>query len=229
MNSPSLSSAVLLSLKVGLWCAAAGLPFALLLGWLFARRDFRGKSVLGTLIFAPLVLPPVVTGFILLEIFGHERPVGLFLAKLGLSIPFSFSALVLAAAVVGFPIYFMMVRGAIEAVDLRYEEVAQTLGFKPSHTFLKITLPLALPGIFAGAVLAFARALGEFGATVVLAGNMEGKTRTLALAVYSLLEAPGGEELSWNFLYVSLAFAFAALLGYDLFSRWQRKRLEVQP
>ncbi|MBI3299643.1 MAG: molybdate ABC transporter permease subunit [Elusimicrobia bacterium] len=220
------AAAALVSLKVGLACAVLGLPFALGFGWLLARRRFPGQTALSTVLMAPLVIPPIVTGFLLLRVFGATRPVGSFLAGLGLPVPFTTTGAVLAALVVGLPLYIIAVRNAIESVDPRLEEAAMTLGLSPWSAFRRVTLPLALPGVAAGALLAFSRALGEFGATIVLAGNVEGSTRSIALAVYTLLEAPHGErQLAW-LVGASVALSFAALWGFETLSLRQRRRLE---
>lgn len=218
-------TAVRLSLIVALAAVLLGLAPAVGVGWLLARRDFAGKSVLTTAVMVPLVLPPVVTGFVLLTLLGRSSPLGAVLADMGLPVPFTLLGAVVAALAVGLPLYVVAVRGAFEAVDHRLEEVSWTLGRAPRATFRRITLPLALPGIAAGAVLAFARALGEFGATVVLAGNVEGDTRTIALAVYTLLEAPGGQRATWILVGASVALSAAALLGYEALSRRQRRRV----
>jgi molybdate transport system permease protein len=210
-----------LSIKVGLGCALLGLPIAVALGLLLARADFFGKSLVSTVIALPLVLPPVVTGYLLLRVFGARGP----LAALG--VPFTFSAALLAAFVVGLPLYVMTVRIAIEAVDPRYEEVARTLGYSRARAFFNVTLPLALPGVIGGFVLTFARALGEFGATAVLAGNIDGETRTLALAVYSLLDSPTGENDALQLVCISVGLALGALQAFERLNRWQRKRLEL--
>lgn len=223
---PDPGSAVLLSLVVALVAAFLGLGPAVALGWLLARREFAGKSLVTTVVLAPLVLPPVVTGFLLLSALGGQSPLGRALADLGLPVPFTLLGAIVAAFVVGLPLYVVAVRGAFEAVDPRYEEVSWTLGTPPARTFRRISLPLAVPGIAAGAVLAFARALGEFGATVVLAGNVEGRTRTIALAVYTLLESPGGRRTMWILVGASVALSLAALLGYEALSRRQKRRME---
>lgn len=223
---PDPGSAVLLSLVVALVAAFLGLGPAVALGWLLARREFAGKSLVSTVVLAPLVLPPVVTGFLLLSALGGQSPLGRGLADLGLPVPFTLLGAIVAAFVVGLPLYVVAVRGAFEAVDPRYEEVSWTLGIPPGRTFRRISLPLAVPGIAAGAVLAFARALGEFGATVVLAGNVEGRTRTIALAVYTLLESPGGRRTMWILVGASVALSLAALLGYEALSRRQKRRME---
>jgi len=226
MTGVSPGQAIWLSIQVGIWCAALGLPVALVLGWILARYEFRGKTLLNMIVFAPLVIPPVVTGYLLLEVFGRAALIGHLFEAIGLPFSFSLAGAVLASFVVGLPFYVMVIRSAFESVDPRLEEMAWTLGAPPKRTFLRVTLPLALPGIAAGAVLAFARALGEFGATVVLAGNMEGKTRTIALAVYTLLESPNGMDASRVLVVASLLISFAALFGYELLLRWHRRRLE---
>ena len=229
MNSylPDPASAIRLSVEAGLGCALFGLPIAVALGWLLARHRFRGKQLISTLILAPMVLPPVVTGVLLLKLFGTHSWLGTLLAKAGIEIPFSFIGVLIAALVVSLPLYVISVRGAFEAIDPRCEELARTLGHTPLQSFWKVSLPLALPGILAGALLSFARALGEFGATAVLAGNIEGKTRTLSLAVYTLMDSPDGDHATQTLLGVSLALTFLALLGGEWFRRWQRARMGV--
>ena len=219
-------SAIGLSLVVALAATLLGLVPSLLLGRLLARRQFPGKTLVTTLVLMPLVLPPVVTGFLLLTLLGTRGVFGPALAAVGISVPFTLVAPVVAALVVGLPLYVLLARGAFEAVDARLEEVSWTLGVRPRPTFFRIVLPLAVPGIAAGAVLAFARALGEFGATVVLAGNVEGRTRTIPLAVYSLLESPGGSGAAWVLAGASVLLSLLALAGFELLSRWQRKRIE---
>ena len=222
---PSVGSAIRLSLLVALVSTLLGLVPAVGLGWLLARHDFTGKTLVTTVVLAPLVLPPVVTGFLLLSLLGRQSALGSVLSAAGLTVPFTLLGAMVAAFVVGLPLYVLSVRGAFEAVDPQYEELSWTLGVPPRRTFLRVSLPLALPGIVAGAILAFARALGEFGATVVLAGNMEGSTRTIALAVYTLLEAPSGRETTWLLVGASVGLSLLALGGYEAFSRWQRRRV----
>lgn len=221
--------AVGLSVWVGLLSTVATLLPAVGVGWLLARGRFRGRGVLSALVLLPLVLPPVVTGLVLLRLLGRNAPLGAALEALGLPVPFTLGGAVIAAAVVGFPLYVTAIRGAFEAVDPRLEEVSLSLGAPPARTFRRITLPLALPGIVAGMVLAFARGLGEFGATTVIAGNIEGRTRTIALAVYTLMDAPDGDTSLRVLLLASLALAVSALAGFELLNRWQRRRLEVDP
>ena len=218
--------AISLSLQVGLWCAILGLPVAVALGWLLARRTFPGKLLLNMIIFTPLVVPPVVTGYLLLITFGRMTLIGRFFEQFGVSFSFTFVGAVLAAFIVGMPLYIMSIRSAFESIDPKLEEMAMTLGHTPLKVFFKVTLPLAFPGIGAGALLAFVRALGEFGATVMIAGNMEGKTRTIALAIYSLLDRPNGFEASKVLVVASLSVSLLALFGYELLIRWHRRRLE---
>ncbi len=219
-------SAVRLSLIVAFSAVLLGLVPAVAMGWVLARRDFLGKSFVSMIVMAPLVVPPVVTGFLLLSLLGRESALGGLLAAMGLPIPFTLLGATLAALVVGFPLYVMAIRAVFDTVDRRFEEVSWTLGVPKAPTFRRISLPLALPGIAAGAVLAFARSLGEFGATVVLAGNMEGETRTIALAVYSLLESPSGQGATWILVIASVMLSLGALLGFEGLSRWQRRRME---
>lgn len=219
-------SAVRLSLIVALSAVLLGLVPAVAMGWLLARKDFPGKSFVSMVVMAPLVVPPVVTGFLLLSVLGRDSALGGLLAAIGLPIPFTLLGATLAALVVGFPLYVMAIRAVFDTVDRRFEEVSWTLGVPKAPTFRRISLPLALPGIAAGAVLAFARALGEFGATVVLAGNMEGETRTIALAVYSLLESPSGRGATWLLVIASVMLSLVALLGFEGLTRWQRRRME---
>lgn len=219
--------AVLLSLEVALAATLLGAPLAVALGYLLARRDFPGKSLVTALALAPVVLPPVVTGLLLLSVFGRATPVGGALERLGLPLSFSFGAAVLAALVVGLPFFIMMARAAFDGVDPRYEEVSYSLGTRPFRTFLRVTLPLALPGLMGGAVLAFARALGEFGATAVLAGNIEAETRTISLAVYTLLDVPGGEARTWPLVVASALLSLASLAAYEVLGRLGRRRMEL--
>ncbi|CAN0347226.1 unnamed protein product, partial [Laminaria digitata] len=200
------------SLWVGLLCALLGFFPATAFGFLLARRKLPGKAIISTLLLSPMVMPPVVTGYLLLWLFGRQGVLGSLLLGVGVEIPFSRAAPVLAALVIGAPLYLLVARQAFEAIDPKLESVARAQGFTPWQTFCRVSLPLAAPGLAAGAVLAFARALGEFGATIVLAGNIEGRTQTLALAVYSMLERPGGESEMAGLVGVSVAFSLGSLL-----------------
>jgi len=223
---PSLSAAIARSLGVGLLATLLGLAPALGVGWLLARREFPGKSIVSTLTLIPLVVPPVVTGFLLLWLLGARSPVGRMLTAAGIHVPFTLLGAIVAAAVVGFPLYVLTIRAAFESVDRRYEDLAATLGDPPFRRFLRISLPLALPGIAAAAVLAFARGLGEFGATIVLAGNLEGTTRTIPLAVYTLLESPVGRSQVWVLVGASVGLCLIALLGFEVLSKRLRATTE---
>jgi molybdate transport system permease protein len=221
------TSAIGLSLTVATAATALAFLPALAVAWVLARWRFRGKAALTAVVTAPLVLPPVITGLFLLRLFGRTSPLGAALADLGVPVVFSWFGAVLAAAVVGFPLYVLTMRSAFEAVDRRFEEVSLTLGAPPAVTWWRVTLPLSLPGIAAATVLAFARALGEFGATAVIAGNIEGRTRTIALAVYALLDAPDGDAQARPLVLASVALSFGALAAFELLVRRQRTRLDL--
>jgi molybdate transport system permease protein len=218
-------------LRLSLWVAAMSLLLSLIpavaLGWLLARREFIGKSLLSTFLLAPLVLPPVVIGFLLLELFGRGGPLSPVLSALGIEVAFTQIGAVVAAAVVGFPLLVLMSRLAIEAVDVRYERLAETLGLAPWRAFVRVTLPMALPGLAAGCVLAYARALGEFGATAVLAADTPGHTRTLALAIFALYEQPGLETQAHRLVWISIGLCAVALVGYEWLGRVQKRRLSA--
>jgi molybdate transport system permease protein len=187
------------------------LPVGLALAWALARREWRGKSVVETLVSLPLVLPPVATGLILLKLFGRRGPLGGFLQeRLGLEIVFTWRAVVVALAVMSLPLMVRAFRVAFEEVDRRVEQIAATLGASPARVFLTITLPLAGRGLLGGVVLGFARALGEFGATIMIAGNIPGKTSTLSLAIYQSVQL-GRDDHAFRLLGISIAIAFAAV------------------
>jgi len=197
-----------------------------LLGWVLARKQFFGKTLVTSVVMVPMVLPPVVTGLLLLGAFGRRGWFGPLLAALGIEVSFTLFGAVLAATVVGLPLFVMSARAAFEAIDPEYEDLSATLGDTPWRTFRCVTLPLALPGIAGGAVLAFARSLGEFGATIVLAGNTDA-TRTISIAIYALLDRPDAHaEVIWLSV-ASVALSLGALVGYELLVRRQRRRLEV--
>lgn len=219
--------ALWLSVQVAMGSLALSFPLALALGWWMARRDFAGKTLLHTFLMTPMVLPPVVTGFVLLRLLGRRGMLSPVLDALHLEIAFTRWAAIVAAAVVGFPLFVMTVRLSIEAVDPALIRVARSLGASPWRAFWRITFPMALPGIGAGALLSFARALGEFGATAVFAGNVAGETQTLSLAIYALLEVPGGESQARILVWASLATSLAAMACYEWLLRVQRRRAEV--
>lgn len=186
------------------------LPVGLLLAWVLARKRFPGRVLLETLVSLPLVMPPVATGLLLLMLLAPRGPLGGFLARFGIDVVFTWKAVVIAMAVMGLPLLVRTARAGFEQVDHRYESVAATLGARPLRVFLTVTLPLALPAVAAGAVLSFARAIGEFGATMMIAGSIPGSTRTLAVAIYSFAET-GRDSEAVQLVVVSAALAFAAL------------------
>lgn len=201
-------------------------PFALALAWLLARFDWRGKSVVETLVVLPLVVPPVATGLILLKLLGRRGPLGGVLHRaFDLEIAFTWKAVVIAMAVMAFPLFVRAARIAFEQVPRRLEDVARTLGAPPRRVFLSVTLPLALPGVLGGALLAFARALGEFGATIMVAGSIPGETRTMAVAIFNHVQL-GQDDEAMLLLLISVAIAFGAVIA----SEWLlRKRRVVDP
>jgi len=208
--APDEWQALLLSLRVGLLSVVCALPFALALAWLLSRRRFPGRLLLEALLFLPLILPPVVTGYALLALFGRHGPLGEWLAAFGIVVAFRWTGAVIAAAVMGFPLLVLSIRVAFDGVDRRLEAAAETLGARAWRRFATITLPLSLRGIAAGCVLAFARAFGEFGATISFVSNIPGETRTLPIAIYELLNSPGGMPGVHRLAIVSLVVAFAA-------------------
>lgn len=222
----SIASAIKVSLIVGVSATLLGLIPAVVLAWILARKDFAGKSILNILIFFPMVTPPVVMGFLLLKMLGRNSILGQTLEHLGISIPFSLLGAIIASAVVGFPLLVMFIRSTFAGLDPQLENYSLTAGHTPLQTFFKVILPLSYPGIIAGAIVCFARSLGEFGATVVLAGNMEGKTRTISMAIYSLLDSPLGEEQANTLLLASIGISFVSLIAYELFTRRFWKKIE---
>ncbi|PIE22937.1 MAG: molybdate ABC transporter permease subunit [Planctomycetota bacterium] len=221
--------ALRLSLQVALVCVLIDLLPAIFFGWLLARRSFRGVALLDSVLHLPLVLPPVVTGYVLLLLLGPAGVLGAFLEQqLGLRIAFDWKGAVLASAVVAFPLMLRSVRLAISLVDRRLEWAAQSLGAAPIRVFLGVTLPLALPGLLTGAVLAFARSLGEFGATIVLAANIEGQTRTLPLAIYGYTQLPDGEGPALRLVLISAALAVLAMFASSLLEQRVRRHVGLE-
>lgn len=209
-----------LSLKVSAVAVGGCLPLAFALAWLLARGRFPGKVLLDALIHLPLVLPPVVTGWMLLLAFGPQGPIGSWFENaLGLTFMFRWTGAALAAAVMALPLMVRAMRLSIEAVDLRLEAAAMTLGASRWRVFRTITLPLALPGVIAAAVLGFARSLGEFGATITFVSNIPGETQTLPLAIYSALQVPGGEAAVTRLAAISVALSLAALVVSEVLAR----------
>jgi len=211
---------VWLSLKVATVATLASAVPAIAVAWLLARGRFWGRSVLNVLVHLPLVVPPVVTGYFLLRIFGRRGPVGAWLEQvLGLQFSFRWTGAALAAAVMAFPLVVRAIRLGIESVDRQTEEAAATLGASPAWTFATVTLPLALPGVLAGLALGFAKALGEFGATITFVSNIPGETRTLALAIFTELDKPGGDAVAMRLAWLSIAISVAALAISEWLSR----------
>lgn len=217
--------AIRLSLCVSLAAVSISLVPGVLLGWLLARVPFRGKAVVETLINLPLVLPPVVTGYLLLVAFGRRGWFGSLLEPLGIHLIFDWKGAALAAAIMAFPLMVRAIRLAFATIDPRLELAARTLGAGPIDTFLHVTLPLAQHGVIAGAVLAFARSMGEFGATIMIAGNIPGETRTIPLYVYNQLETPGGFESATRIVVISILIAAVALVAGEWLERRGRRRL----
>ena len=218
--------AVALSLKVSFWATLLSLPLGIVTAYALARGQFRGKQLLNALVYLPLILPPVVTGYLLLLTFGRRGLVGGWLEEtFGLVLAFRWTGAVLAAAIMGFPLMVRAIRIAIEAVDPKLEQAGATLGASRIWVFTSITLPLILPGVIAGAVLAFAKALGEFGATITFVSNIPGQTQTLPLAIYTFLQVPGGETSALRLVAISVALAMVAVLLSEVLARRAAKRV----
>lgn len=221
--SPAELVAIALSLKVATVAALASLPFGIAMGWLLARREFFGKSLLDALVHLPLVLPPVVVGYALLVLLGNNGAIGAPLREwFGIGFAFRWTGAALASAIMGFPLMVRSIRLSIEAADRRLEQAASTLGATPWRVFRSVTLPLAWPGILAGAVLAFAKALGEFGATITFVSAIPGETQTISSAIYGLLQVPGGERGVLRLALVALAISLLALLAAEALARHVR-------
>jgi molybdate transport system permease protein len=198
------------TVTMALLATALVLPPAIAVGWVLARRDFRGKTLLETIVSLPLVLPPVASGLMLLWLFGRRSPVGRLLDAFGIQVIFTWKAVVIAMMVISFPLVARSIRAGIEQVDRRFEQIAATLGARPFRILRTVTLPLASRGIVAGAILGFSRALGEFGATILVAGAIPGQTQTLAVGIYTLVET-GREDAAWGLVAVSALLAFGAI------------------
>lgn len=223
--SPDEMAVIKLSYQIASVSLLVNLLPAIAMGWLLARKDFFGKSLFETLVFLPLVLPPVVPGYILLILFGNQGVIGQYLSQLGFDLAFNWKGAVLASAVMGFPLMVQSVRLAIELVDKRLELTAMSLGASRLQVFFQITLPLAGAGIVIGAILSFCRSLGEFGATITFVGNISGETRTLPLAIYSLLQQPDSDAQIMRLLMLSVGVAFSALWLSQWYARYQKRRL----
>ena len=224
--TPQEWSATGLSLQVAFAAALCGLPIGLLAAYVLARFRFPGRAILDGIVYLPLVMPPVVTGYLLLLAFGRRGPVGEFLERtFGIVLAFNWTGAALAAGIMGLPLMVRAMRLSLEAIDRRYEDAAATLGASRPIVLLTITLPLMLPGILAGTVLAFARALGEFGATITFVGNIPGVTQTIPSAIWSYTQVPGGEAAALRLTLIAVVIAFAALLASEALSRRASRRV----
>ncbi len=224
--SPDEWTAVRLSLRIAVVATAASLPLGIFAAYVLARWRFPGKTLLDGFIHLPLVLPPVVTGYILLILLGRRAPLGAFLAdNFGIVFSFRWTGAALACGVMGFPLMVRAIRLSIEAIDRRLEDAAATLGASGPWTFALVTLPLALPGIMVGAILCFAKALGEFGATITFVSNIPGETQTISAAIYTYTQIPGGDADAWRLTGVAIVIALAALVASEIVSRKASGRL----
>jgi molybdate transport system permease protein len=224
--SPEEWTAVRLSLLVASTAMLASLPLGLAVAWLLARGRFWGKSILDAAVHLPLILPPVVTGYLLLIWFGRRGPVGQFLDDwFGIVLSFRWTGAVLASAVMGFPLMVRAIRLSIEAVDRKLEDAAGTLGANPAWVFATVTLPLCLPGILAGMILCFAKAMGEFGATITFVSNIPGETQTLPSAIYTFTQVPGGEAGATRLTLISIAISVSALFASEALARLASRRV----
>lgn len=218
--------AIYLSLKVAFWAVIVSLPFGILTAYALARWQFHGKQFLNGLVHLPLILPPVVTGYLLLLLFGRRGPIGAWLEEtIGVVVAFRWTGAVLAASIMAFPLMVRAIRLAIEAVDPKLEKAAATLGAHPLAVFTTVTLPMIIPGIITGAILAFAKAMGEFGATITFVSNIPGQTQTLPSAIYAFLQVPGQENSALRLVLVSVTVAMGALLASEYLSRRAARRI----
>jgi len=218
--TPEEWTAVQLSLRIALVATLVTLPFGIAVAWLLARKNFWGKALLDGLVHLPLVLPPVVTGYLLLIWFGRKGPIGAFLDDtFGIVFSFRWTGAALACGVMAFPLLVRAIRLSFEAIDRRLEDAASTLGANRFWVFLTVTLPLALPGVIAGMVLSFAKALGEFGATITFVSNIPGETQTISAAIYTLTQVPGGDAAALRLVVVAIVIALVALIASEWFAR----------
>ncbi|WP_428928074.1 molybdate ABC transporter permease subunit [Marinibacterium sp. SX1] len=222
---PEEWSAVALSLRVSFWAMLVSLPFGVFTALALARWSFPGKQIVNGIVHLPLILPPVVTGYLLLLTFGVRGPVGGLLDRVGITLAFHWTGAALAAGIMAFPLMVRAIRLSIEAVDPRLEQAAATLGASRGWVFLTVTLPMILPGILAGAILAFAKAMGEFGATITFVSNIPGQTQTIPSAIYAFLQVPGGEGAALRLVAVSVAVAMGALLVSEAVSTRVARRV----
>ena len=224
--SPVELEALFLSLKVAIWSVLITLPLGLFTAWLLARKDFYGRAFVNGIVYLPLVLPPVVIGFFLLAMLGRHGPIGQLLDNMfGITVIFTWQGAAIASAIMSFPLMVRAIRISIENVDTKLEAAARTLGASPFRVFYSITLPLISPGILAGTLLAFARSLGEFGATITFVSNIPGETRTLPLAIYSLVQTPGGDTGALRLVILSVIIALMALLISEYLAHQAKRRI----
>ena len=224
--TPLEIEALRLSLLVSGWAVVGSLPFGIACAWLLARRDFPGKAVVDGIIHLPLVLPPVVVGYALLVVLGRRGVVGsLLLDWFGITLAFTWKGAAIASAVIAFPLMVRAIRLSLESVDRGLEQAARTLGCGPVRTFFTVTLPLVAPGVLTGVILAFARSLSEFGATITFVSNIPGETRTLPIALYALTQVPGTDAAALRLCIISVVVAFAALIASEILSRRVQARL----
>ena len=228
--TPLEAEALALSLRVSLWAVLGSLPFGIAIAWLLARRRFFGRELLNGIVHLPLILPPVVVGYLLLVLLGRRGALGAWLFDtFGISIAFTWKGAAIAAAVMAFPLMVRAIRLSLEAVDSRLEQAARTLGAGPLRVFLTVTLPLMTPGIVTGCILAFARSLGEFGATITFVSNIPGETRTLPLALFSLTQTPGGDAGALRLVVIAVVLALAALMVSEILARRVSARIGGEP
>lgn len=222
-------TAIHLSLRVSIVAMLASLPAGIVVALLLARGKFWGKSILNGIVHLPLILPPVVTGFILLILFGRRGPIGAFLDQyFGIVFSFRWTGAALACAVMGFPLMVRSIRLSLEAVDRKLEEAAGTLGANPVWVFLTVTLPLTIPGIIAGMILSFAKAMGEFGATITFVSNIPGETQTLSAAIYTFTQVPGGDAGALRLTIVAIIISMAALLASEFMAHILGRRVDIE-
>ncbi|MCJ8161189.1 molybdate ABC transporter permease subunit [Acinetobacter zhairhuonensis] len=224
MLSPEELSALYLSAKVALFATVMSLPFAIALAWVLARYEFRLKFLVEAVLQMPMVLPPVVLGYLLLVLFGQQGWIGRYLNQLGIQVAFNWKGAVLASMIVAFPLMVQPIRLSFQLINQQLEHVAATLGANPIRVFCSISLPLAIPGIIIGSILCFSRSLGEFGATITFVGNIPDETRTVPIAIYSFLQQPNGEEMAMRLVMLSLLLAFGALIAnYVILQKYQKR------
>lgn len=227
--TPDEWNAVHLSIKVAIWAMIGSLPAGVLVALILARGRFWGKSILNGLVHLPLVLPPVVTGYLLLLGFGKRGPIGAFLAEhFGIVFSFRWTGAALACAVMGFPLMVRAIRLSIEAVDRKLEAAAGTLGANPLWVFVTVTLPLAVPGVIAGMILSFAKAMGEFGATITFVANIPGETQTLPSAIYTYTQVPGGDPMVLRLMSISIVISMMALVVSEALARRVGRRMDLE-